>query len=119
MKWMEHILLYEDFVPDELYETLEDRLEKLTIKKANYAKRIAGAEQKSRESGENSGKFREKAAKTADPELKKIYANRATEEQMNQQVMAARAKAMMMADKMTGVQINNTKMKIERRDKQK
>ena len=117
MKWMKHIVLYEDFLPDEIFETLEDRLEKLTQKKANYAMRIAGAEEKSRESGEKAGKFREKAASTEDPELKKIFSNRASEEAMNQQVMAARAKAMQMADTMTELQISTTKLKIKRREK--
>lgn len=117
MKWMEHIVLYEDFIPDAVFESLEDRLEKLMTKKANYAERITNVQTKSRESGEKSGTFRDKSAKTTDPEIKKIFANRATEEAMNQQVLAARAKAMQMAEKMTELQISTTKLKMSRRDK--
>ena len=117
MKWLEHIVLYEDFVPDAVFESLEDRLEKLTMKKSNYAERIANAQMKSRESGEKAGTFRDKAASTEDPELKNIFSNRATEEQMNQQVLAARVRAMQMAEKMTELQISTTKLKISRRDK--
>jgi hypothetical protein len=117
MKWMEHIVLYEDFVPEDISESLEDRLANLMKKKANYGKRIASAEDKARDSREKAGTFREKATSSNDPELKKIYSNRATEEQMNQQVMAARIRAMQMADKMTELQISTTKLKISRKSK--
>jgi len=119
MKWMNHILLFEDFMPDMMSEDLQSDKRNLELKKSKYSDRIAIVINKSRESGLKSARFKEKAAKTTDPLSKKIYQNRSNEETVKQQVYNARAKAMQAANKLNDLELKNIDLRITRKESQK
>ena len=119
MRWLEHILRYEDFEPEGLYEDLEDKIAKMKELQTKYSERMASMTRKSQEAGMKAGRFKEKSANAKDPLMKKIYGNRASEEQMSQQVYAARLKAVQMTSKLNNIKLKNADLNKTRRERDK
>jgi chromosome segregation ATPase len=117
MKWMEYIILYEDFESENLSEDLETRLDQLKEKKAKMGEKMNALNTRLTDSKQKAANFKEKAGKTSDPLSQKIYTNRASEEQMRQQILAAKAKVMQMQAKMTDSEISTTELKITRKER--
>lgn len=117
MMWMEYIILYEDFESENLSEDLETRLNQLKEKKSKMGEKMNSLNKRISDSKEKVVNFKEKAGKTSDPLSKKIYTNRANEEQMRQQILSAKAKVMQMQAKMTDSEISTTELKITRKER--
>lgn len=117
MKWMEYIILYEDFEFENLSEDLETRLDQLKDKKSKMGEKMNSLNRRLADSKQKAANFKEKAGKTGDPLSQKIYTNRASEEQMRQQILAAKAKVMQMQAKMTDSEIATTQLKITRKER--
>jgi hypothetical protein len=115
--WSKHILLYEDFEFENLSEDLESRLTQLKDKKSKMGERVNVINKRLAESKRKAVSFRERAGKTTDPLSKKIYANRADEEQMRQQILSAKVKLMQMQAKLTESEISTTELKITRKER--
>jgi hypothetical protein len=112
-----YILLFEEF--SEISEDLETRADSLRDKKAKMPDRMKSIQNQLAVSKQKINTFKEKAAKTADPLAKKIYTNRAAEEQMNQQILTSKAKTMLMQSKKIDSEINTTQLKITRKERDK
>ena len=98
-------------------EDLETNAEKLRMRKEKYPDQMKSLQNQLAISKEKVNSFKEKAAATNDPLAKKIYTNRAAEEQMNQQILAAKAKTMMMQSKKNDSEIKTTELKIARKER--
>lgn len=117
MNYNKYILLFEEF--SELSEDLKTKAETLRDKKAKYPERMESIQRQLADSKQKINTFKEKAAKTTDPIAKKIYANRAAEEQMNQQILVSKVKTLQMQSKKTDSEINTTELKISRKERDK
>lgn len=112
-----YILLFEDFL--EISEDLKTKADSLRNRKSKYPDKMESVQRQMADSKQKINTFKEKAAKTQDPIAKKIYTNRAAEEQMNQQILASKAKTLMMQSKKNDSEINTTELKISRKERDK
>ena len=88
---------------------------------AERAKRLQDTQQtkmkKGLEAGKRAESFKERAAKTENPESKKINVSRANEESMRQKIIAAELKVLQMKQTLTQSQMKTAEMKKAKAEK--
>lgn len=97
------IKVFEDFIENKK-KSLEDKLSK-------SQERIKISTEKAKESAKKASNFKEKMANTKDPIAKKIYGNRASEEQMKAQIYAEKTKLHQMNTKLAQSELGTTDLK--------
>lgn len=117
MEWLKYVLLFEDFIPDPIFESSDDKVQYLKDKQKKYKEKIDAAGRGSIEAGKKANSFKEKSSKTKDDVAKKIYQNRAEEEMITQKANLMRIQALQMAQKRNDIEIKTAELKKEKKAK--
>jgi len=122
MKFINMILMFEDFHPDaleELNEVSQDTIVKLNNLKAHFAKRMTAIKDSQAKAKERLATVKERQSKTKDPDSQKVYQARASEESMIQQYMQTRLDAVAQAAKIVDQKITVANLRLQAKAKRK
>lgn len=105
-----------NFVVEGFMDFIQNKIKGLEDKLKGTQEKIKTSTEKAKESTKKAANFKDKMSKTKDPISKKIYANRASEEQMKAQIYAQKMKIHQMDTKLAQSELSTADLKKTKKE---
>jgi hypothetical protein len=105
-----------NFVVEGFADFIQNKIKSLEDKLKGSQEKIKTSTEKAKESSKKAANFKDKMGKTKDPISKKIYANRASEEQMKAQIYAEKMKMHQMNMKLAQSELSTADLKKTKKE---
>jgi hypothetical protein len=122
MAGINYILCFEDFYQEpeiDLNEASQDTIKRIQGEKVHYQKKVEHIKKKQQDSAEEMSKIKDRASKTKDPLVAKIYQARSSEEKIKQQMYKSRLDAVQQAARVADQKLTVANLRLQNKTKKK